>query len=328
MNKTKKPVQPFKAILVGDPHATPSSIADLKKLIDLIVAMTPPNVVFLGDQFHSHQVVYLEVMEFWRDSVKRLVAAGITTYLLVGNHDMSTGHNGDKHSLNSLRDLGAIIVDKYHDISECNVRMMPYMADFENYWSGRKEDLLICHHTFDGAKYENGFYAKNGTDQNLLDNQFIISGHIHTQMEIGKVWYPGTPRWMTINDANQDKGIWEIEWDGEKYTKKFHSTANIFEPIEVLEWKEGNEPPVPKWTSSKVTVNLRGTHDFLEAGQTWASEQKFSSRRFPTQSKEVLVNEARGVQDSWASFLSEFRSPNGTSGETINSRFRSLLERN
>jgi len=50
----------------------------------------------------------------------------------------------------------------------------------------------LCHQTFDGAKFSEGFYTTDGIDSSLIKTDLIISGHIHIEQRWANVYYPGT----------------------------------------------------------------------------------------------------------------------------------------
>jgi hypothetical protein len=64
---------------------------------------------------------------------------------------------------------------------------------------------VVCHQTFAGSYFENGFLTPDGVEPNLLPQEQVISGHVHSPQRIGKVWYPGAPRWRTVSDANTER---------------------------------------------------------------------------------------------------------------------------
>ena len=133
-----------------------------------------------------------------------------------------------------------------------NIGYMPYYEDYKSFledceylYEQGVTGCLIAHQTFTGAQYENGFFSEEGIDPALVPQQEIISGHIHKSQQVGKCFYPGTPKWDTMADANQPKGIWVFEHEdtGAVKSKKFFSTENIVTPITSYEVKEGEELP-------------------------------------------------------------------------------------
>jgi len=65
---------------------------------------------------------------------------------------------------------------------EDGVHALSFHKDEDQFLSKLKSGkILFCHQTFDGAKFENGFYAPDGFDFSGIKYEKIISGHIHTQ---------------------------------------------------------------------------------------------------------------------------------------------------
>lgn len=211
----------MKRLVVGDPHITVSNLEESEKLMhfinDLILEHKPDRVEILGDAFHNHAVIRLEVLEFWKEWLDILSEAQ-ELFVLVGNHDMSGDYNSESHALSVFqksrkKNLRIISNPQHHGI----FAYMPYYHDKQkfiehaNNLAAQGAKILVCHATFSGAKFENGMYAPDGIDPTLLKFDTIISGHIHAHQEFGNVIYPGTARWMTASDANQAKGIWIYE---------------------------------------------------------------------------------------------------------------------
>jgi DNA repair exonuclease SbcCD nuclease subunit len=261
----------MKLLLVGDPHVTPSNIPEAERLMDLVynTALKQPNldgIVFLGDMFHTHLVVRLEVITFWKYWVQKL-SQKHNVILLSGNHDQvsDNGREWQMSSLSTLEGCGgqAVISEPYR---WNDILFVPHTHDedkllkacIKNY----DASVLFCHQTFAGSQYENGFYAPNGFDQDKIPNNFkyIVSGHIHKQQQIGRVWYPGTPKWDSISDANEDKGFWI--WDSNDNSKVFISTQKVCTPIISLELNEGDEIPELNKDCTNLVV-LRGSSQWI-----------------------------------------------------------------
>jgi DNA repair exonuclease SbcCD nuclease subunit len=247
-----------KYLYVGDPHLQINNLKDCEKLIDFIVKIAKENnvstIVFLGDLFHTHGVIRIEVFDFWKKTFKR-IQKQYDVIALVGNHDMILGQSKNA-GLNSVSLLdeqykyNINIIDVPTEID--NIGYMPYYEDCKSFLEDCKylyeqgvTGCLIAHQTFTGAQYENGFFSEEGIDPALVPQQEIISGHIHKSQQVGKCFYPGTPKWDTMADANQPKGIWVFEHEdtGAVKSKKFFSTENIVTPITSYEVKEGEELP-------------------------------------------------------------------------------------
>lgn len=260
-----------KLIFVGDPHAQPSNLKDCEKIIELVIETQQKEqastLVLAGDLFHTHAVLRLEVVNFWKRAATLLSKQGFSKiYALVGNHDMA-GDKQTEHKMSALdvlKDIpGVVVVDR--PISNgYNMGFLPYYSDNTKFIEATKEAyelgarILFCHQTFDGSKFDNGFYAPGGVDQNLLPAfDQIVSGHIHTSQTIGKVFYPGTPKWDTLSDANEDKGIWVLSdsW-------KFISIAEKIEPIVSLTINEQTDLDSVK-VSKRTTLELEGSSTWI-----------------------------------------------------------------
>ena len=273
-----------KIMYVGDYHCQVGNLKDCRKLMDFIIENIKKKevdtVIFLGDQFHTHAIVRLEVQKFWYESL-RLLNLTCPTYLLVGNHDMKGDNESSASDINSMMGFNAEnilleninIIDKPTNID--GIGMLPYYKDKEQFLKDCQElydngvtELIIAHQTFTGATYENGFYAEDGIDPEIVPQKAIISGHIHKQQQIGKCDYPGTPKWDKMSDANEDKGIWIYTHnkDCSVKSKKFISTKKVVTPIYKIVVNEGDEEP-------KLVKNARNYIEFV-GKSAWITKMK------------------------------------------------------
>jgi DNA repair exonuclease SbcCD nuclease subunit len=183
---------------------------------------------------------------------------------------------------------------------------LPYIHDNDEFIRIANElhqhsHTLICHATFDGAEYENGFYAPDGIDQYKLNYKCIISGHVHKQADLGKVWYPGTPRWLTSSDANEEKGIWIVEHTESEdpgFEATIRSTYNICMPIVNIQWTEGEpEPTLPE--RANTSIELIGSSSFVNRGK----ELFKGKAKLKTKITDRVVRENRKASASVLDFL-------------------------
>lgn len=248
-----------KALFVGDPHVQPKNIEECEDLFKFIKnTATKKNcntVVLMGDLFHTHGVIRVEVLDFWTRQLK-ILSKQFKIRVLVGNHDMILGEG----YYAGISPLDVFKEDYKYTFSIVNIPMIieniayiPYMSDHVTFIKAAQDlydqgatKLLVAHQTFTGATYENGFYAEDGIDPALVPQDAIISGHIHKQQQIGKCFYPGTPKWDTMSDANEDKGIWIFDHneDGSVKSKEFISTKGVVTSIVKHTMNEGDEEVV------------------------------------------------------------------------------------
>lgn len=249
----------MKRMVIGDMHVQIKNLKDSNNLIDFIIKTAEEHgvdeLLFLGDLFHTHAVLRIEVIDFWNNAFGKFELAGLEVVVLVGNHDQP-GSREKEQEMNALDVFdsdsalsGRIIVNEPMIIN--NVAYIPYMSDEKEFFKAAEKfseaGTLVAHQTFTGAQYENGFFSEEGIDPALVPQKQILSGHIHMTQQIGKCFYPGTPKWDTMSDANQDKGIWIMEFlsDGSlsQHNMEFIPTRDIVTPITSYTVLEGEELP-------------------------------------------------------------------------------------
>lgn len=315
-----------RAIIVGDVHATASELEDCRRLIVGIQTLRDraDTVIFLGDQFHTHAIVHLDVVDFWVKAVRALQSVGFRVIMLVGNHDIETCGQLHPNALEVLEGTGVTVVDRPMTIGFPGVVAMPYIHDGEEFVRLANEsagpDTLICHQTFQGAQYDNGFYANDGIDQIRIPFSKIISGHIHSQATFGAVWYIGSPRWRTRDDANKVKSVVVYDFDTKSVVETV-STAAWCSPIASYELTPDSIEP-ESLPAGRVSVTLRGPADWVrDRGQHYKS-LGCAVRQLPNVTAAPRVSESAPVEESFAKFLAGFRTPNGTPAETLRDMVR------
>lgn len=180
-----------KILRVGDMHVQVSNIAESKLIVQLVKHTAEANGVdaieFLGDQFNNHSVVRLEVIDFWRWAAIFLSTLEVPIIFLKGNHDICGDR--EKEEQISANDIFIGMKNCYVVNTWMNYGSIAYVgytsdkAKFMEYAKKAFEDgcatTLVCHQTFNGAQYDNGFYAPEGLDPIVVPQPCVISGHIH-----------------------------------------------------------------------------------------------------------------------------------------------------
>ena len=266
-----------KVVYCGDPHFVYSQKPEMESLMQFVHDTAYKNkvdrVVLLGDLNDSHGILRTDNQVFWEKWLKAL-SDHQELVVLIGNHDMKNQGNDDEMenslSIYNLMDKeGLIIVQS--PVSFGSFAYMPYIHDKKrfveqaNALAEQGAKTLICHGEFQGATYDNGFYIKDGIEQESLNFDLIISGHIHSRATVGKVRYPGTARWRTASDVNKEKGIWLVEHDdktGAILKEQFLDTSHVCTPIYAYQYKEGdNCPEIPE--GSRASVELIGSSEWV-----------------------------------------------------------------
>lgn len=313
-----------KVLYIGDVHATLGELEECKALlgwVDSIVSDTKPDsVVFLGDQLNDFDVLSIRTIGFWREWLGKLGGKTLV-YLLVGNHDRIGPR--DRTEANAMATFdsiqGVVVVDRPTMISN-GILAIPYADSPEQFLSFVATDsdqevkTLICHQAFNGAKYDNGFFVKDGVPMETIPpSAGVISGHIHKPAAFGSIWYPGSPRWRTMNDVNVDRHIYLVTHDesgGVSY-KTAIPTDEICRRI----WRfdESQDAPLDPSALSKVrpqdkvVVFVSGSPSFVRSRCSEIRTLGHEARPCVTQGAQVAVRESCGVDDAFGKFIEAYK---------------------
>lgn len=310
----------MKILRVGDPHIRPSNIVEAERLmafvLKIVTAAKVDRLEILGDLFHTHAVVRLEVLEFW-DKWLQAFSDVIETVVLVGNHDMTGDYNSGSHALTvfkRIKNERLKIIDRPTQIGIFGYLQYIHgesaFTDAVRQLASTGSKVLVCHSEFSGSQYDNGFYAPHGFNPDNVPFDTIISGHIHKEQVIagGKVDYPGTPKWDTASDANERKGVWLYEHDpvtGKVLQRDLISTEKVVTPIVAFTWLEGQEQPeIPE--GARASVELIGSSDWITKKKSLLKGKVSISSKF-TDKKEKI---ARKAGNSLEFFLNNHYSTN------------------
>lgn len=333
----------MKSILaVGDMHVVPSELDDCNKLLSFIIEVCRngdiSEVWFAGDQHHTHAVVRLEVIHWWMNAFTRLRMEGIRCICLVGNHDqLYPGSNINVMEIyRGLKSASVDVIDR--PSVRDDVLLIPYCQDEEEFrkacvinkyyieeedWRGSKQEhgcpTVFCHQTFDGSTYENGFPAHDGFQIDEIPQERIISGHIHTGQEFGKVWYIGAPRWRNLNDANVSRAIWKLTFDrGRLVDRKPFGTASVCRQILHLVDTEAKPVELPLQPNVDYRIDIKGSKEWCQVRKAALKTAGAKVRTFPTLNKAgSKVKESDGIAAAFRRYLDIYDPKNGTDKELL-----------
>lgn len=325
-----------RALVIGDMHVTPEELDDCNRVIELAIDVcykeNLKEVWFTGDQHHTHSILRLEVLHWWKTAFKALYNAGLKAVLLVGNHDQSAPGSHINAMMAYEGTQGVKIIDRPQ--MHGGVLMVPYIHEQADFTKAVKDYLqggavadfdippprtILCHQTFDGSTYENGFLASDGFDPNLLPVELVISGHIHTGQEFGKVWYVGAPRWRSLSDANTDRAVWVLEFEnGRLQNRKPYSTGEVCRQIRHVDDTPDNPVPLPLDLRHQWRIDIKGPADWCQARKKELHAAGARVRTFPTQtSLKGRVRESEGIDKAFRTFVGAYQSKHGTARETL-----------
>jgi DNA repair exonuclease SbcCD nuclease subunit len=202
------------------------------------------------------------------------------------------------------------------------VLYVPYTSDpnlFIDTCSRSSAKTVFCHQEFNGARYDNGFFTPHGADPSkILQN--IISGHIHTPQSFGNVWYPGSPRWRTISDANQQRGLWLLTIKGGEVTSKTSvPTDDICRRIWAISVSKGDAPNPSGWNKKDdYRLTIEGDPEFVsDMGAYYKEAAPWVKIRTIIQDTTVKVRESEGIPNAFRKYAVGFVPKNGTKPEDL-----------
>ena len=304
----------MKYLLVGDPHVTVEELDDCQALLNHVLEVAlkerPQYIVFLGDQHHTHAVARVEVLDFWDRNLKMLDDNRQAVIFLTGNHDRSHNVNLKANTLVYDPALVSVVDDMQCLDGVAFVAWCPTNDEFLGKVGGF-EGTVICHQTFDGSRYENGFYAPGGIDANAMKAKNIISGHIHTPQEFGKVWYPGAPRWRTASDANTPRKIWMVEVDGDGNIidkTSYRMEGNCRAMYHFDDFEGGMEPTIGIIQQpAVVSVNIHGSAEYILARKLAYEAAGHRVATFLKQAATAAVKESDGISAALAKHVDAYK---------------------
>lgn len=312
-------------LLVGDVHAVEGELDECRRLIDQIAFEAGRHgvdgIIFMGDQHHNFKLVNVEVMAFWIEALKKL-ANRCPVHLLVGNHDFPGDGASRNHALLAYQNIENVkVIDTPSDNPVAS--FIPYCATHEQFFQALKSvqhKVVLCHNTFDGSVYENGFYAKDGIKLEGLEQYTFISGHIHTPQHFANVYYIGAPRWRSVTDANIDRAIVVVGIDNEEMVVEHTiDTSSSCTKMVRVEDREGGGHFVVDQNCSYI-VDIYGSPTYVKEQSVWwaaSGVYKLRIRTFPTRPQSKTVSESQGVQKALEVFVGAFRPRNGTSTQRL-----------
>jgi DNA repair exonuclease SbcCD nuclease subunit len=320
-----------RVLYVGDPHAVPEELDDCRALgqmvFDVAHVANVDAVVFLGDQTHTHAITHVAVLAFWRETFRMFKDAGIRVIALVGNHDRPGTAGSELHTMMVFEDLCEVVAaPRVID----GLLFVPYMDTGEEFLAACRANptrFVAGHNTFDGSKYENGMYAKDGIDVADIPQEQVLSGHIHTPQRFGKVWYIGAPRWRTLSDANIERAIWVVEHgeDGLVVDSKPFSTGDVCRQIRYMIDTPSTPVPLPLDMRHDWRIDIRGPAAWIEERRPLIKRPGVKVRSFSTDKPTAKVRESDGVDVSLAKFIAGFRPRFGTPASVLHQMARERL---
>ena len=321
-------------LAVGDPHCTVEEIPDCRALMDFVLQTCLDRiitkVVILGDLHHTFSITNIKVTAFWLETFERFTKKGISIMALVGNHDMAGDGTGYPHALLPYMGMnGVTVVDK--PLMLGGALFLPYYADPKLFVSEVERfpdvELVVCHQEFNGAQYDNGFYAPGGVDPSLMKVP-VMSGHIHTPQTLdgGRVVieYIGAPRWRTLSDAaTQSRKLVYVQNNGQLcesipvngHVKRIIARTLTPESCVLVDYNEHDE----------FRITLEGPAAWIQQEKDAFQHSNIKVSAVATDVSTARVRESDGIEVAFRKFLSAYSPKNGTPKDTLAEMARTRL---
>ncbi len=325
----------MKYLVIGDYHATYSELDECNKLADFIISTLVGDdsltALFLGDQFNDFSVINLHVLAFWQSFFERIQKTGRKAIALVGNHDQPGDGSIEKHALMAFKNIATIVDSPYENE---DALFLPYYhtnAEFIVNSMTSQKKTVFAHQAFYGGVYDNGLKIRegDGIDPSLVPQSHIISGHIHSPQEFGKVWHIGAPRARTRSDANIDRNLWIVEIDGfgEIVNKSPLPLKSICKQIVTIKDTSDSQPTIATDSNIEYRIDIYGDESYIIERKSYYKQ--FTNVRFrtiPTQIKPATVKESDGIEMAFAKFVSEFKPKYNTDKQVLAKLIKDRLD--
>jgi DNA repair exonuclease SbcCD nuclease subunit len=209
----------MKVIAIGDPHFRTDNIPEVNQFMDRLENLCkeekPDFIVVLGDVLHTHERLHTMPLNKAYELISRLRVIS-KTFILVGNHDMTSNQNflNTNHWMNAMKEWNNVtVVDKveYYKIQDFLFTFVPYVPpgrfiealESDKKFDWKQSDCIFAHQEFYGCKM--GAIVSSDGDKWDESNPYIISGHIHSNQNIGvNIYYPGSSMQHAFGESDRN----------------------------------------------------------------------------------------------------------------------------
>jgi DNA repair exonuclease SbcCD nuclease subunit len=307
------------AILVGDMHVKKEDIPEAKRFIDWLTTLalsssSKPLIIFMGDQYNDFALARVESLEFWKWAYERLnEKLGPNSSLsIVGNHDMNQEETATAMSAHSNLTVLARREPVFINKTTAAIGFVRREDLFqkiisEAYAQGAR--TILCHAEFQGAQYENGFYAPHGFDLSKYPSDLnFVSGHIHKKQQFGNVTYVGTPRPLTRSDIGETKGVHlaNLLKNSLEFIPTPQEVCESFRSILIKETDYSDSVLESIPDSSRIYVDIHGSKEFVQKISKQLPESVKTRATYTEDNKDFEVRESEGIPSVFTKFSANY----------------------
>lgn len=188
------------------------------------------SIIITGDVFDSRQSIDIRILSMSLDIIKAILNANknIRIYIVEGNHDSYKKKENDITSLSIFKSIERVFVIQEPTLEELNdgtkLLFLPWQGDIKqqnNVINNIDANFIFMHNDITSAYYDNGRPIINGVNISTIKNKKIYSGHIHRRYDGKKYTYIGTPYQLRRSDIGNEKGIYSLIKNKNKWQEKF-----------------------------------------------------------------------------------------------------------
>ena len=236
-------------ILSSDWHLSQDNILEIHsiadQLIEVAIEINCKEHFILGDVFESRKAQPLDVLDTFTAVLDKFNKAGLTTYLIPGNHD-KINYSSEKSYLDTYQyHPGVVLVSDIHGIIRegLQIDMIPFFENsifnskLKDSYDPLNEDtkvILLTHIGIEGFLRHDGEKEKDEVTTNQLSNyKEVFVGHYHNKSVKDNVRYIGSIMPKNFGEDN-DKGFTILEIsDGEFEVSTFKPNFKEYKKVEV-----------------------------------------------------------------------------------------------
>lgn len=174
-----------------------------------------------GDFFDVRKAVSQQTMNFVRKRITpKLKAAGITCFVIVGNHDMQKKDRIHPNSVTEIlgKDDVYVVIDEPTTVNfeGLDYDLIPWMckenaSDIFEFIKKSDSPWCLGHWELNGFYFYKNIPSSGYSADFLKKYEKVVSGHFHTQSGGGNIHYIGTPYTITAGDEDDPRGFWILD---------------------------------------------------------------------------------------------------------------------
>jgi DNA repair exonuclease SbcCD nuclease subunit len=299
---------PYRALFVADIHAgnnlpwavkNPQTLVTdrLLDIMDVLKQMSGyalehsiSDIWILGDLI-DRRLVDAVTLKLVTEELYSHKEQGLNVRIVPGNHE--AGDAACMHfNVEAFTSMGFWVASPLsasfiEPVDGFRVLAMPYMPTkrFEAVIDGQYADLILIHQTIKGGMV-GGWVSPDGIDPALLVSvaPTTLSGHFHSPQTIGAtVHYLGAPVQHTFADVGDQRGYWDITFNGKgKQPRRVKVAVNdsptFLEFIQRVGGQGSDDFPDLSSIPAKSYVNLKLTGSEVEVNNLWINAQEWCAK--------------------------------------------------